>query len=607
MADEQRVEVPIVSTFDATGTRQATDGLKTTEAAAHGLREEFKELGWSAENIGGKLKGMLLEMVALAEVVSQFKDGWEEFVTISKAWAQLEMATNKNGQGFKEVKGEIEELAEGFAKLAGVQDEVSIPAMVKLYGAYGNMKDTADAANLTFAVSRRYGLDFAEAMNVVMQTSLGATRGLRDFGISVDEGKTKGERAAEGLRKLAEESSKATVNTQSLSVQTAKLGVEWENIRGSVVERIVPAILWSIKALKTAFDAAGAAVATIASEFMLLGDHVVSFGALLKNVFTMGPREAAAVFRKEWTAATEEAAKRTTEIWDKAGDRYVENWKRSVEKVAVGVSAGLRPLVTDHKKALAEIDHDVAGTFNRWIHGIRQIEAEERRQAEERRRRNEQWFEYEQRKEKWLDHLAEKVREENEREIKLAKEKAEAQQKFARDTALAGMGTLADYFGMSKEFALAEAVINTYEGATKALAQGGIYGPILAAIVIAAGMAQVATIASTEPAGASVGPTGKGFDDPSNDRAAYLGGRRWAADMIGEFTKGVSRGWSEGMAVSRSGAQTTTVNNSRTVNVHMHGAGLIDPTNTQMLKTLKRNLDTIDLQVEQQRVVGRLG
>ncbi len=49
---------------------------------------------------------------------------------------------------------------------------------------------------------------------------------------------------------------------------------------------------------------------------------------------------------------------------------------------------------------------------------------------------------------------------------------------------------------IGKAAAIAQAVINTYEGATKALAQGGIYGSVMAAAVVASGMAQVAQIRS---------------------------------------------------------------------------------------------------------------
>lgn len=49
-----------------------------------------------------------------------------------------------------------------------------------------------------------------------------------------------------------------------------------------------------------------------------------------------------------------------------------------------------------------------------------------------------------------------------------------------------------------KTFALAQATINTYLGASKAIAQGGIWGVAQAAIVIAAGLKQVASIAKVK-------------------------------------------------------------------------------------------------------------
>lgn len=70
------------------------------------------------------------------------------------------------------------------------------------------------------------------------------------------------------------------------------------------------------------------------------------------------------------------------------------------------------------------------------------------------------------------------------------------------------LGAASQAFGQNKEIAAAQAIMNTYEGASKALAQGGIYGIVLAALVIAAGMKQVDTILSTEPGGGSGGGAG---------------------------------------------------------------------------------------------------
>ena len=49
-------------------------------------------------------------------------------------------------------------------------------------------------------------------------------------------------------------------------------------------------------------------------------------------------------------------------------------------------------------------------------------------------------------------------------------------------------------FELNKAVAITEAIINTYQGASKALAQGGIFGPFLAAAIVASGLAQVAMI-----------------------------------------------------------------------------------------------------------------
>jgi hypothetical protein len=53
-----------------------------------------------------------------------------------------------------------------------------------------------------------------------------------------------------------------------------------------------------------------------------------------------------------------------------------------------------------------------------------------------------------------------------------------------------------ELFAIGKAAAYANAIINTSQGVTKALAQGGILGPALAATVVAAGAVQIATISA---------------------------------------------------------------------------------------------------------------
>ena len=75
---------------------------------------------------------------------------------------------------------------------------------------------------------------------------------------------------------------------------------------------------------------------------------------------------------------------------------------------------------------------------------------------------------------------------------------------------------------------IAQALIDTYTGANKALAQGGIFGAISAAGIVAAGLANVARIKSTNPETGAGGGGGGGADtnvpQPTGLGGAGLGG-----------------------------------------------------------------------------------
>ncbi len=102
---------------------------------------------------------------------------------------------------------------------------------------------------------------------------------------------------------------------------------------------------------------------------------------------------------------------------------------------------------------------------------------------------------------KWEDYLSDKA-------MANAKARGKAD-KAAGEVGVAAMGEMAaaagSLFGDNKAIAIAQAIINTYEGASKALAQGGIFGIAAMAAVIAAGFAQVQKIKSTNPQGYAAG------------------------------------------------------------------------------------------------------
>lgn len=116
----------------------------------------------------------------------------------------------------------------------------------------------------------------------------------------------------------------------------------------------------------------------------------------------------------------------------------------------------------------------------------------------------------------------------------------EQRKKSDLEAAQYGIGVLAQAFPQFKAFAIAQAVIDTYAGADKALAQGGFWGMFMAAAVIAAGLANVARISSQDTpmaqGGIVTGPTRilageAGVPEafiPLNDRGA-----RFMREMVG--------------------------------------------------------------------------
>jgi len=83
-------------------------------------------------------------------------------------------------------------------------------------------------------------------------------------------------------------------------------------------------------------------------------------------------------------------------------------------------------------------------------------------------------------------------------EKKLEQEKFDAQLGLASQS-LSIIGGLVDQNSAAgKAIAVTQAIINTYQGASKAIAQGGIFGPVAAAATIAAGLINVKKIISTK-------------------------------------------------------------------------------------------------------------
>jgi hypothetical protein len=104
-----------------------------------------------------------------------------------------------------------------------------------------------------------------------------------------------------------------------------------------------------------------------------------------------------------------------------------------------------------------------------------------------------------------------------------AKEKKESEVMYAMQT-LDILGGLVDQNSIAgKAIAITQSIINTYQGATKALAQGGIFGQVAAAATIAAGLMSVRKIISTQvPSARGKGTVSGGGGAPSISSSAPI-------------------------------------------------------------------------------------
>ena len=102
------------------------------------------------------------------------------------------------------------------------------------------------------------------------------------------------------------------------------------------------------------------------------------------------------------------------------------------------------------------------------------------------------------------------------KQTEIDKQIGKAKEKIALDSLGAIAGVLGQNSKFGKALAITSAIRDTYTGANKAIAQGGIWGAVAAAGVIASGFANVKQIAGTkEPAAPSFSKGGGGSSTPA--------------------------------------------------------------------------------------------
>lgn len=606
MADDLDFQLWLKSKWDGDAMRAAQADFKKTERAAKDTDESMSKMGSGA---AAGLKAALGELLAIAAVLKELKEGFNEVTAQEQAFNRLGDAAARFGGNAEDLNTQFQKLATTIQEKSGLDDDALYLAMVKVYQATGNMNEAMGQAALAADVARGANIPLEQALGIVNSTALGNTRSLRELGISVETTGNKATDAKTGLDALGKAFGGSAANAKGATVELGKMKEEWGNVRNDFISGSSEMLTGVLKFVNLALQPLFISLQLAGNSIKTIVATVREFGGVIGSIIAgdwQGAREGLAKTKDKLVTGFEEA-------FDIIKARAEKMWA-TINGTAGGAIDAPKPTGTappdggggtggdEHNPmlgpSLKEFEEYQRKLFE-FEQGLIKERADAARKYEEKKlalakygaretSRIEHQLDAE--RERLMDAQTKRIRD----EVRLQQAANAAKKSMAMDATEAAIGLGRQLFGESKALAIAEALINTYRGATEALPNY-----VLAAIVLASGLAQVAQIANTEPT-----TQGSGFDDPRNDRAAYIGGRRWAADMIGEFTKGVSSGWASGMGAG-AGGSSTTYDNRRTFNVHMHGAGLIDPNNVQMMKQFKRTLDVIDSQVEGQRSVAR--
>ena len=706
MAEGQELSLwmMIRSIFDRKGTDEGEQGIK-------GVGRASKEAGVEVEGLGESfrtLKSQLAELFTIVEIIHQVKEALTELGTVEQSMNQLELAAKRNGHDFGELKERVEEASLAFQKNAGINDAETVPALVKMYDATGDVEKSIGLVELATNVSIGTGKNFAEAMHIVSQAAQGNTRGLKELNISIDQSASKTDQASNALDKIEKKYGGATEAAKGQNIELARLRESWEDLRNKAIEPVSHALVYVGKVITTTITGVGTIFSLIFEQARNAAVQVGHLGGMLKNLLTLnlegakeeleaGKRdqelsiETSKELMKGWladtaklwyeheehkTIATKKGADLRLPIETAAIHNEQKILQAQIETIkariaaedSYAVKAMLRmkliqlerekDLAVDEKgtkKTAAEKDA-IERTYVAKVLALRKsLEAEltkEREQflAEEQKRADrltkirqaetdvhKKLLDQQEKLEKDIDKRAliskQKLHDEKlamirdlaqkealtaqtlfeineqfaEKEIELDREVAKTKLEVGIGAARGVISAAQGAFGDSKELSIASAIIDTYEAATVALTAGPILGPILAAITVALGLANVAKIASTEPTTTTT--SGKGFDISAYDNMAYAGGERWARDMVRKYNSGADatlKGYSAGMLSAGAANSKTggTIDQRRTINVTLVGASFLDPSNQTQVRRLKAAMDIGESRIDKRLSVG---
>lgn len=451
------------------------------------------------KGIGGSLDLLKRNFLAVSAAVA----GLTAFMASSvRAFSEQEVASKKlqtalRNQGItsKAAAKELEEYASSLQKTTTSSDEAITQGMALLttFGLTGNALKTTTKAALD--LSAGIGIDLHSAMMLLGKASQGQTEALGRYGIKVQEGLKGSEAFAAVLAKVNDRfGGAAQSQAQTFTGRMAQLSNSFNDLQERIGEAAIPV-------LKEWVRWGNAAIDVVSRMFDANNDSLS-----VNELALQQQRKELEILRRTFVAKT--ANQQIT--------------ARSFESLAQEINAKQR-LVREIER---QVEMEKKAQEAKGGAGGReaQIDAESQKFVDAKRKEVEEYFLTEQEKAiiqaesdaKRLEalgqrHLAEQVMNQAQADANIAQSKREedakktlAQERAAvvRDT-LSALSSLSsakskELAAIGKAAAVAQATMDTHAAANRALAQGGFFGFAMAALVTAAGMANVARISGVK-------------------------------------------------------------------------------------------------------------
>ena len=468
---------------------QAMRRLATETERTTGVMARLKEAVLSAG-------AALVSAFGAYKLIGWLIDGTKAAMEQARAFSQLSNMAKQFGQDGAAAAKAAKDLGDAL-QAKGFDDDVIIRAVRELLPLTRDYKEALSAVTLAADLSAKSGHDFGTSLTIVRDLIAGTPRSVQQAMKLWRHEAIDAQGVLDQWRKDLGGSA-AALDDNKQKVDSFKAAID--DLAKTIGGPLATAFVWLIDRLKDIghfFSAIGLRVVDMWDQVKLA---FTGLKILIDNFDIKHPVDSMKAAMAAFAAEEKKFQDESWTRWNK--------WAADVEKAkagAVGPAApgkvtahpiGGIPTVPGGELDAAKIFEDALfkeiAALQKYYGKVRDlrekhVQAEKEALAANFRAVKDYYF---------------KLEDVKQAEVELERKVAAAKQAAEQAAIEGAVGMLMAAFPENREIAAAQALINTYLAATRALAEGGPYlGPILAAIITAAGMAQVANIYATEPGG----------------------------------------------------------------------------------------------------------